>query len=117
MVEEEREEAVGNLKGVVYAVTVKTDVEIIDGNLLRQISTACSFFLHWSGTIVRGHRLQASVSRLAKRWLESTLYIAALVRKAKFWNENNPIMVKQQRMFSSETFSNLALFVQISHML
>ena len=44
MVEEEREEAVGNPNGVVYAVAVKTDVEIIDGNLLRQISTACSLF-------------------------------------------------------------------------
>ena len=45
--EEEREEfeAVGNPNGVVYAVAVKTDVEIIVGNLLRQISAACSLFL------------------------------------------------------------------------
>ena len=50
--EEEREEAVGNLNGVVYAVAVKTDVEIIVGNLLRQILAACSLFLRWSGTIV-----------------------------------------------------------------
>ena len=52
--EEEREEfeAVGNPNGVVYAVTVKTDVEIIVGNLLRQISATCSLFLRWSGTIV-----------------------------------------------------------------
>ena len=52
--EEEREEveAVGNPNGVVYAVTVKTDVEIIVGNLLRQISAACSLFLRWSGTMV-----------------------------------------------------------------
>ena len=38
--------------GVVYAVAVKTDVEIIVGNLLRQISEGCSLFLRWSGTIV-----------------------------------------------------------------
>ena len=36
-VEEEREEAEGNSNGIVYAVAVKTDVEIIVGNLLRQI--------------------------------------------------------------------------------
>ena len=51
-VEEEREEAEGNPNGVTYAVAVKTDVEIIVGNLLRQISTACSLFLRWSGTIL-----------------------------------------------------------------
>ena len=51
-VEEEREEAEGNPNGIVYAVAVKTDVEIIVGNLLRQISTACSLFLRWSGTIL-----------------------------------------------------------------
>ena len=51
-VEEEREKVVGNPNGVVYAVTVKTDVEIIVGNLLRQISAAFSLFLRWSGTIV-----------------------------------------------------------------
>ena len=51
-VEEEREEAVGNPNGVVYAVAVKTDVEIVVRILLRQISTACSLFLRWSGTIV-----------------------------------------------------------------
>ena len=50
--EEEHEEAKGNWNGVVYAVAVKTDVEIIVGNLLQQISAACSLFLHWSGTIV-----------------------------------------------------------------
>ena len=50
--EEEREEAEGNPNSVVYAVAVKTDVEIIVGNLLRQISAACSLFLRWSGTIV-----------------------------------------------------------------
>ena len=51
-VEEEREKAVGNPNGVVYAVAVKTDVEIIVGNLMRQISAAFSLFLRWSGTIV-----------------------------------------------------------------
>ena len=51
-VEEEREEAEGNPNGVTYAVAVKTDVEIIVGNLQRQISTACSLFLRWSGTIL-----------------------------------------------------------------
>ena len=52
--EEEREEAEpeGNPSGVVYAVAVKTDVEIIVGNLLLRISAACSLFLRWSGTIV-----------------------------------------------------------------
>ena len=50
--EEEREEAEGNPNGIAYAVAVKTDVEIIVGNLLRQISPACSLFLRWSGTIV-----------------------------------------------------------------
>ena len=56
-VEEESEEAEGNPNGVLYAFAVKTDVEIIVGNLLRQISAACSLFLRWpwSGTIcVRG---------------------------------------------------------------
>ena len=53
-VEEEREEAKGNPNGVVYAVAVKTDVEIVVHILLRQISTACSLFLRWSGTIVCG---------------------------------------------------------------
>ena len=53
-VEEERKEAEGNPNVVVYAVAVKTDVEIIVGNLLRQlqISAACSLFLRWSGTIL-----------------------------------------------------------------
>ena len=51
-VEEEREEAEGNPNGVIYAVAVKTDVEIIVGNLLRQISTASSLFLRWRGTIL-----------------------------------------------------------------
>ena len=50
--EEEREEAEGNPNGVVYAIAVITDVEIIVGNLLWQISAACSLFLRWSGTIV-----------------------------------------------------------------
>ena len=49
---EEHEEAEGNPNDVVYVVAVKTDVEIIVGNLLRQISAACSLFLRWSGTIV-----------------------------------------------------------------
>ena len=44
--------AEGNPNGVVYAVAVKNDVEIIVGNLLRQISAACSLFLRWSSTIV-----------------------------------------------------------------
>ena len=69
--EEEREEAEGNPSGVVYAVAVKTDVEIIVGNLLRQILVACSLFLLCSGNCVRGHRLGASVSRSAKRRLKS----------------------------------------------
>ena len=51
-VEEEREEAEGNPNGVIYAIAVITDVEIIVGNLLWQISAACSLFLCWSGTIV-----------------------------------------------------------------
>ena len=42
----------GNPNGVIYAVAVKTDLEIIVGILLRQILTACSLFLRWSGTIV-----------------------------------------------------------------
>ena len=50
--EEERKEAECNPNGVVYAVAVKTDVEIIVDNLLRQISAACSLFLRWSSTIV-----------------------------------------------------------------
>ena len=44
-VEEESEEAEGNLNGILYAVAVKTDVEIIVCNLLQQISAACSLFL------------------------------------------------------------------------
>ena len=50
--EEEREEAEGNPNGIVYVVAVKTDVDIIVGNLLRKISAACSLFLRWSSTIV-----------------------------------------------------------------
>ena len=45
-------EAEGNVNGVVYAVAVKTDVEIIVSNLLQQIPAACSLFLRWSSTIV-----------------------------------------------------------------
>ena len=45
-VEEEREEAKGNPNGIVYVIAVKTDVEIIVGNLLWQILAACSLFLH-----------------------------------------------------------------------
>ena len=70
-VEEESEEAKSNPNGILYAVAVKTDIEINVGNLLRQISAACSLFLRWSGTIVCEVRLQASVSRSAKRKLES----------------------------------------------
>ena len=44
-VEEESEEAEGNPNGVLYAVAVKTDVEIIVSNLLRQILATCSLFL------------------------------------------------------------------------
>ena len=51
-VEEQSEEAEGNPNSVVYVVAVKTDIEITVGNLLRQISAACSLFLRWSGTIV-----------------------------------------------------------------
>ena len=50
--EEEREEAVGTPNGVVYAVAMETDVEIVVRILMRQISTTCSLFLRWSGTIV-----------------------------------------------------------------
>ena len=50
--EEESEEAEGNPNDVVYAVAVKTDVDIIVGNPLRPISAACSLFLRWSSTIV-----------------------------------------------------------------
>ena len=42
-VEEECEEVVGNLNGILYVVAVKTDVKIIVGNLLRQISTVLFF--------------------------------------------------------------------------
>ena len=70
-VEEEREGAEDNPNGVVYAVAVKTDVEIIVSNLLRQILAACSLFLRWSGMIVCKVRLQASVSRSAKKKLVS----------------------------------------------
>ena len=50
--EEEREEAEINLNGVIYAVTMMTDVEIIVRNLLQQTSAASSLFLCWSGTIM-----------------------------------------------------------------
>ena len=50
--EEEREEAESNPNGIVYVVAVKTDIEIIVGNLLWQILTACVLFLHWSGMVV-----------------------------------------------------------------
>ena len=88
-------ESRGIPNGVVYAVAVKTDVEINVGILLRQISAACTLFLRWSGTIVcevTGCR-RASADR-PKGGLKP-LYIAALARKAKDWNKNNLIMVKQ----------------------
>ena len=72
--EEEREEAVGNPNGVVYAIAVKTDAEIIVGNLLlRQILAASSLFCVGAINCVRGHRQQASVSRWAKRGLNESL--------------------------------------------
>ena len=51
-VEEEREEADGNPNGVICVVAVKTGVEIIFSNLLRQILAGCSLFLRWSSTTV-----------------------------------------------------------------
>ena len=51
-VEEESKEAIGNPNSIIYAVAVRTDVEIIVCTLLRQILAACFLFLHWSGTIV-----------------------------------------------------------------
>ena len=114
-VEEECEEAKGNSNSVVYAVAVKTDVEIIVGNLLRQISAACSLFLRCSGTIVCKVRLQASVSRSAKRRLDS------LCTLQHSWG-NLRIGTKIIRLWSNNSactpqrlFSNLALFVRISH--
>ena len=113
--EEECEEAEGNPNGVVYAVTVKTDVEIIVGNLLRQIQQPVLCFCVEQYNCVRGHRLQASVSRSAKRRLESLcmlqhswekLWIGAKV--TQLWSNNSVCTL--QRLFS-----NLALFVQISH--
>ena len=50
--EGEHDEAEGNPNSIMYAVAVKTDVEIIVGNLLRQILAACSLFLCWSSTIM-----------------------------------------------------------------
>ena len=35
-----------------YLFAVKTDIEIIVGNLLQQISAGCSLLLHWSRTTV-----------------------------------------------------------------
>ena len=101
--EEEREEAEGNPNGVVYAVAVKTDVEIIVGNLLRQISAARSLFLRWSGTIVcEVTGLGRASADLPIGGLKAS-YVAAFLGKAKDWNENISIMVKQQRVYSSET--------------
>ena len=54
-----------------HVVTVKTDVEIIVGNILQQILAACSLLLIGAVNCVRGHRLQVSLSRSAKRKLES----------------------------------------------
>ena len=103
-VEEERKEAEGNPNGVVYAVAVKTDVEIIVGNLLRQISSLFSVSAFERYNCVRGHRLGASVSRWAKRRLVSLCTLQHSWEKLRIWNENYPIMVKQQHVYSTETF-------------
>ena len=58
-VEEEREEAEGNPNGIVYAVTVKTDVDIIVGNLLRQIQQPVLCFC--AGGVQLCARSQAAV--------------------------------------------------------
>ena len=84
-VEKDRAKAVGNPNGVVYAVAVKTDIEIIVGNLLRQILAACFLFLHWSGKIVcevTGSR-RASAYRPNEKEARKPLYVTALVEKAK----------------------------------
>ena len=101
--EEEHKEAKGNPNGVVYAVAVKTDVEIIVGNLLQQISAACSLFLRWSGTIVcKVTGLGRASADLPKGSLKAFVR-CSIPGKAKYWNKTDPIMIKQQRVYSSET--------------
>ena len=115
-VEEEHEEVEGNPNGVLYAVAVKTDVEIIVGNLLRQISAACSLCLRWSGTILCEVRLQASISRSAKKKLESLCTLQHSWEKlrigtkiVRLWSNNSACTPQ------TETLQQSALFAGISH--
>ena len=61
--EEEREKAKVNPNGIVYAVAVKTDVDIIVGNLLRQIRQPVLFSALEQYNCVRGH-MQTAGERL-----------------------------------------------------
>ena len=112
---EEREEAENNPNGVLYAVAVKTDVEIIVGNLLRQILAACSQFLRLSGTIVCEVRLQASVSRSAKRKLESVCTLQHSWEKLRIRTKIIQLWSNNSTCTPQRLFSNLAVFVWISH--
>ena len=112
--EEESEEAEGNLNSVLYAVAVKTDVEIIVGNLLRQISAACSLFLRWSGTIVCEVRLQVSVSRSAKRKLESLCMLQHSweklrigTKRIQLWSNNSACTPQTETLQQSALFAIL----------
>ena len=105
----------GNPNGVIYAVAVKTDVEVIVSILLQQISPACSLFLHWSDTIVcevTGSR-RVSADWPKKAW--KPLYTAAFMGKLKDWSEITQSWSNNSTCTPQRLFSNLVMFVQISH--
>ena len=68
--EEKRKESKGNPNGVIYAVTMKAAIEIIVGNM-TDFGRLFSVSALEQYNCVCGHRLGASVSRSAKRRLES----------------------------------------------
>ena len=114
-VEEEHKEAKGNSNGVAYAVAVKTDVEIIVGNLLRQILAACSLFLRWSGTIVyEVTGLGQTSAELPKGGLIA-FYVAASREKLRIGMQIIRLWSNSSTCTPQRLFSNLALFVRISH--
>ena len=105
----------GNPNIVVYAVAVKTDVEIIVGNLLQQISAACSLFLSWSGTIeceVTGSRRASAVQS------KGSLKVLCTLQHSweKLWIETKIVQIwsNNSTCTPQRCFSNLVLFVRIN---
>ena len=111
---EEREEAEGNPNSVVYAVAVKTDVEIIVVTYCGRFSSLFSVSALERYNCVRGHRLQANVSRSAKRGLKTFVRCSSW-EKLRIETKITQLWSNNSACTSQRLFSNLALFVRISH--